>query len=129
MCLNTFSFFLSSYITARGEEMIHWDILKDLLLIASCSSTICVAFIQKIKKHMSCSKKIPYYSFFVNIIVSVLFCFCFTNILFPMSLWVGFFSYIGADTIYKTLEGKLANYTTLTNKVDDTSSLEEITYE
>ncbi len=46
-----------------------------------------------------------------------------------MSLWVGFFSYIGADTLYKSLEGKLASYTALTNKTDDTKDLEEITYD
>ena len=46
-------------------------------------------------------------------ILGVLFCITFTSIPFPESLWVGLFSFIGADTIYKTLEGKLKSYTSL----------------
>ena len=29
---------------------------------------------------------------------------------------IGFFSFIGADTIYKSLEGKLASYSSLVSK-------------
>jgi len=109
--------------------MINWDLIKELFIVASANSAICLAFIQKIKKHLSCSKCIPYYSFAINIILSVLFCISFTSIHFPMSLWTGLFSYIGADTLYKSLEGKLATYSSLTNKKDDTSDLEEISYD
>lgn len=109
--------------------MLNWDLMKELLIIASFNSTICLAFIQKIKKHIHCSKCVPYYSFATNIVLAILFCISFTSIKFPMSLWVGFFSYIGADTLYKSLEGKLARHSTLTNKVNDPTDLEEITYE
>lgn len=107
----------------------NFDLIKELLLVASVNSTICLGFIQKIKRHIHCSWCIPYYSFAVNMVLAILFCLSFTTIGFPMSLWVGFFSYIGADTLYKSLEGKLASHSTLTNKVDDTKDLEEITYE
>ncbi len=116
--------------------MINFTLLRDLLVVASVSSTICVAFIQKIKKHISCSKCIPYYSFVINIVIAILFCMSFTSIEFPQSLWIGFFSYIGADTLYKTLEGKLARHTDLITKPDNSSKeegvkeeLEEIKYE
>jgi hypothetical protein len=40
----------------------------------------------------------------------------FTSIDFPNSLWIGIFSFLGADTIYKTLEGKVSSYSDITNK-------------
>jgi hypothetical protein len=33
-----------------------------------------------------------------------------------MSLWIGVFSFLGADTIYKSLEGKLTPYREILNK-------------
>jgi len=123
-------FFLVHTILARGDKMIQTNLIQELFIIASINGAICVSFIQKIKKHIHCSKCIPYYSFAINILLAVLFCISFTNISFPMSLWVGLFSYIGADTLYKSLEGKLATYSSLTKKeekvVDD---LEEISYD
>lgn len=118
--------------------MLNWNILQELLVIASINSTICVAFIQKIKRIFSCSKCIPYYSFAINIVLAIVFCISFTNIKFPTSLWVGFFGYIGADSIYKTLEGKLKRYSdlavnnkesNLVNSTNDNEDLEVITYE
>lgn len=130
--LSSFPLFLFLHTIHKGvKSMIDWNLLKDLLLIASVNSAICLAFIQKIKKHLSCSKCIPYYSFAINMLLAIVFCISFTDILFPKSLWIGFFSYIGADTLYKTLEGKLAKYSDLVPKEEDTTSeeLEEIHYE
>ena len=47
--------------------------------------------------------------------MGILFCITFTSVDFPNSLWVSFFSFIGADTIYKSLEGKLKDYSSLVN--------------
>ena len=118
----------SAYTIIEVKKM-NFDLMKELLLTASMISAICLAFIQKIKKHIKCSRCIPYYSFAINMIIAIIFCLSFTNISFPLSMWTGFFSYIGADTLYKTLEGKLASHTTLTKKTDDTNNLEEIPYE
>ena len=53
-------------------------------------------------------------------IFSIIFCNSFSTIKFPHSLWIGLFSFLGADTIYKTLEGKLASHSTiLKNKKSD----------
>ena len=49
-----------------------------------------------------------------------------TSIKLPTSLWIGFFSFIGADTIYKSLEGKLASHTDLINRKTVTISKENI---
>ena len=59
-------------------------------------------------------------------LIGVIFCYTFTNITLPTSLWVGFFSFIGADTIYKSLEGKLASHTELINKNTVTISKDNI---
>lgn len=48
-------------------------------------------------------------------LLSIIFCITFTDIEFPKSLWVGLFSFIGADTIYKSLEGKLASHKDIVN--------------
>lgn len=87
--------------------------LKDFLIISIVLSTITCAFIQKTKVYFRLKKYIVAYSFLVNMIFSILFCISFTSIPFPKSLWTGFFSFLGADTIYKSLEGRLPTYTEL----------------
>lgn len=123
-----FPFYYNSYNIARGDIVINWNFLKDLIIVASISSIICVAFIQKIKHIFKSSTHIPYFSMVFDLILAVLFCISFTEITFPSSLWVGFFSYIGADTLYKALEGKLKSYSELTG-VTKEENLEEIKYE
>jgi len=49
-------------------------------------------------------------------IISLLFCKTFTNIDLPNSLWIGLFSFLGADSIYKSLEGKISSYSDLIQK-------------
>ena len=76
--------------------MLKINLLEQMLIISIALSTI------------SCS--------FVNIVMGLLFCISFTSITFPMSLWIGVFSFLGADTIYKSLEGKLTPYREILNK-------------
>lgn len=90
--------------------MLNITLLQKLLVIAIIMSTITCAFVQKTKRHFKGSRRLSIYSLFVNMIFGVIFCITFTDIEFPESLWVGLFSFIGADTIYKSLEGKLASY-------------------
>ena len=96
--------------------MLNLDYLQQLLVIAIALSAITCAVIQKTKSYFKTSKYLCIYSFFVNVIVGVFFCYTFTNITLPTSLWIGFFSFIGADTIYKSLEGKLASHTDLISR-------------
>ena len=91
--------------------MLKISLLQQMLIVSIFLSTISCSFVQKTKCYFPCSSCLCFYSLFVNIVISVLFCFSFTTINFPMSLWVGMFSFLGADTIYKTLEGKLLSYT------------------
>ncbi len=96
--------------------MLNLAYLQKLLIIAIALSTITCAFIQKTKKHLPKSKYITIYSFFINMIIGILFCMTFTEINFPTSLWVGLFSFLGADSIYKTLEGKMAPHSEIVTK-------------
>lgn len=102
--------------------MLNWNHLQNILIIAIACSTITVAFVQKTKKFCRNSRCITWYSFVVNMIFGVLFSLSFSNIDKINSLWVGLFSFIGADTIYRNLEGKLSSYTELIhNQVNHTS--------
>lgn len=96
--------------------MLNLEYLQESLVIAIALSTITCAFVQKTKCCFTSSKYLAIYSLFVNIFVGIVFCMTFTKIDFPNSLWIGMFSFLGADTIYKTLEGKVSSYTDITKQ-------------
>ena len=93
--------------------MLDWYLLQVILVIAIACSTITVAFIQKTKKYFRNSRCITLYSFIVNMLFGYFFSMTFASIDYVKSLWVGLFSFIGADTIYRNLEGKLSSYSDL----------------
>lgn len=90
--------------------MLDINLLQELLIIAIAVSVIAVAFIQKTKGMFKKSKWVNPYSFVVNMVLGIIFCLSFTEASIINSLWVGLFSYIGADTLYKSLEGKLSSF-------------------
>ena len=106
--------------------MLNLDYLQQLLVIAIALSAITCAELQKTKSCFKTSKYLCIYSFIINMLVGIIFCYTFTNIKLPTSLWIGFFSFIGADTIYKSLEGKLASHTDLISSKTVTISKENI---
>ena len=59
-------------------------------------------------------------------ILGFFFCQNFTNANVIHSLWVGLFSFLGADSIYKSLEGKLSSYKDLIGKEENTTSPSEM---
>lgn len=91
--------------------MLRIEYLQEILIISIALSVITCALIQKIKFHFKSKNRIILYSLIINLVVGLAFCKTFTDINFPISLWVGLFSFIGADTIYRTLENKLSSYT------------------
>lgn len=99
--------------------MINIEYLKSFLLIAIILSTITCTLIQKTKKLLPSNQYIIAYSFIVNIGIGMLFCLTFTNITFPHSIWIGLFSFVGADSIYKSLEGKVLSYTEIRNEKEN----------
>lgn len=96
--------------------MLNWSLLQSILIIAIACSSVTVIFIQKTKSFCSNSKQIPVYSLIVNIVLGFLFSQTFSDISYINSLWTGLFSFLGADTIYKSLEGKLDSYEELTGE-------------
>lgn len=89
------------------------EILKKVLFVSIVLSAISCAFIQKTKTGLKSNKFLVLYSLVINILLSILFCKSFTNFNLIYSIWVGLFSFIGADTIFKTLEGKLDSYSNM----------------
>ena len=106
--------------------MLDFDFLKTALIISIALSSITCTFIQKTKSILKSKEYISIYSLIVNIVISIFFCKTFTDIDLPNSLWIGVFSFLGADSIYKTLEGKLASYTDIINKKAITINKENI---
>lgn len=96
--------------------MFNINYLKDLLLISVILSTVTCTLVQKTKVLFKSSKIIGLYSLIVNMTLGIIFCYTFTDIQLPNSLWIGFFSFLGADSIYKTLEGKISSYTEIVSK-------------
>ncbi len=106
--------------------MFNIDYLKKFLIISIALSTITCALVQKTKVFFKSKKYIALYSFIINIILGIIFCITFTDISFPNNIWVGFFSFLGADSIYKSLEGKIASYTDIVNEKVITISKDNI---
>jgi len=99
--------------------MLDTTLLQELLIIAIAVSVFTVAFIQKTKGVFKTSKWINLYSLVVNMVFGIIFCMSFTEASIINSLWVGLFSYIGADTLYKSLEGKLASFKDIVEKKEE----------
>lgn len=98
------------------EVFMNTNIFQQLVATSILLSTISCAFIQKTKGLFNTNKYLIIYSLIVNLVFSIIFCYSFTEIKLPRCLWTGLFSFIGADTIYKSLEGRLATHTKLRNK-------------
>lgn len=106
--------------------MLNLEFLQQLLVISIALSAITCAVVQKTKCCFKTSKFLCLYSFIINMLIGIIFCYTFTDITLPTSLWIGFFSFIGADTIYKSLEGKLASHSDLLTKNTITISKDKI---
>lgn len=104
--------------------MLNFSLLQGILTIAIACSSITVIFIQKTKRFCSNSKQVPIYSLIVNIVLGFLFSRTFSDISYINSIWAGLFSYLGADTIYKGLEGNIASYGDLV--VEDNSDTDNV---
>ena len=96
--------------------MLKLNLLQKMLITSIALSVLTCTFIQKTKKYFKSSHLLLLYNLIVNMIFGIFFCYSFSTVDFPDSLWVGLFSFLGADTIYKTLEGKISSYRDLTSK-------------
>lgn len=96
--------------------MFHIEYLQQLLIIGIALSAITCTLIQKTKFLFKSSKFITLYSFIINMVVGIIFSKTFTDVTLPTSLWIGLFSFLGADSIYKSLEGKISSYSDILNR-------------
>lgn len=89
--------------------MLNLDLIKNILIIAIASSIITTTFVQKIKEAIKFknSNRLVVVSFIVSMVIGTLFSLTFSDTNLINSLWVGLFSFIGADTIYKLFEEKI----------------------
>lgn len=106
--------------------MFHIEYLQELLIISIALSTITCAIIQKTKFIFNSSKFIILYSLIINLVIGIIFCLTFTDINLPTSLWIGLFGFLGADSIYKSLEGKISSYSDILNRKNITISKNNI---
>lgn len=93
--------------------MINTVLLIQILVIALIVEVIALQTIQMVKGYLSNSRVIPFVSLFLNLLLAIAFVWFFcsfdaTNNLYFLyvGLWVGFISWIGADTLYKALNSK-----------------------
>ena len=89
--------------------MLNLELIKELLMIATASSIVTTASVQKIKEAFTFKKssRLVIVSFVVSMIFGTLFGLTFGGVEISEALWVGFFSFIGADALYKTFEDKI----------------------
>ena len=95
-----------------------FDFLKNILVIAITSGTITTLLVQKIKEGIDItdSKIVLLISFIVSILLGRLFAISFADLDIINALWVGLFSFIGADIIYNTLKDKVFDSLTKINE-------------
>ena len=96
--------------------MLDVKLIINILIIAIAFSCFSCAFIQKTKGMFKSSKYISLYGFFVNMVGAVTFCCSFTDLSIWLTPWVGIASFVGADTLYKTFEGKMSSYSDIIAK-------------
>ncbi len=84
------------------------ELLLQLLSIAMFVQILSLATVQKIKEFGVIKKCwiVRLASMIINFSLGILFSFTFTDGFTWSSLWIGFFSWLGADTLYKSLEDK-----------------------
>ena len=89
--------------------MLNMDLLQSLLIVAIASGIVMTPLIQKIKEGINIkdSKTIIIVSFLGNMTIGTLFALSFSDVTLIYAIWIGLFSFIGADLIYKALEDKV----------------------
>ena len=85
------------------------DLIKALLTIAVASSILSSTFVQKFKSVsiIKCSSCLIYISFVISMLFGIVFTLSFTDYKITEALWVGLFSFLGADSLYKAFEDKI----------------------
>ena len=89
--------------------MLNLELIRNLLIFSVASRMIISKLVLTIKEsfNLEYSSFIIIVSFIVSMIFGTLFTLTFSDVGLKESLWVGLFSFVGADTLYKTFEDKI----------------------
>lgn len=106
--------------------MANLDILYDLLQIAMITGAITTLFVQKIKCSTFLNSKcqIVIVSLFLSMVFGMLFTLTFSNFPLIYALWVGLFTFVGAEAIYTAVK-KTLNLKTFTSVTENTTTTDE----
>ncbi len=82
------------------------ELLLEMLYVASISSIISAAFIQKIKELFLLGKTFnSIISFITSYIIGFFYALSFYSPVILYAVWIGVFTLIGAESLYKTFKG------------------------
>lgn len=89
--------------------MLNFSLLKNILIIAIASGIITTSLVQKIKEsfRLKKSNRFVIISFIISMTIGTLFALSFSDASIIDALWIGLFSFIDADTLYKMFEEKI----------------------
>lgn len=86
---------------------IDFDLIKFICMVAIGASVISTPTIQKIKGMLKSKKYLNLIAFLISFILGELFTLSFSDLNWKLGMWVGFFTWLGAEGIYQTFENKL----------------------
>lgn len=86
---------------------VDFDLIKFICMVAIGSSVVSTPTIQKIKEMLKSKKYLNLIAFLTSFIIGELFTISFTDLGWIYGLWVGFFTWLGAEGIYQAFENKL----------------------
>lgn len=105
---------------------IDFDLIKFICIVAIGSSVVSTPTIQKIKGMLKTKKFLNLIAFLVSMILGELFTISFTSLGWLFGLWVGFFTWLGAEGIYQAFENKLFTPFSDMNKPAEDDDKDEI---
>ena len=90
-------------------SIINFILLKNVIVMALINSIIITNLVQKIKENLTIknSNKCVLISLVLSFFIGTLLAYCFSSLDIIYCIWSSLFSFMGADSLYKILEGKL----------------------
>lgn len=98
---------------------VDFDLIKFICMVAIGVSVVSTPTIQKLKTMLKSKKYINVIAFSTSMILGELFALSFSNLGWLYGLWVGYFTWLGAEAIYKSFENKLFTPFSEMNKDDE----------
>ena len=98
---------------------IDFDLIKFICMVAIGVSVLSTPTIQKIKTMLKNKKYLNLIAFLTSMILGELFTISFTDLGWKYGIWVGFFTWLGAEAIYNSFENKLFTPFSEMNKDDE----------